>query len=108
MLKAIERQLTKSIQCLKIKVNLTFSGSLMSKTGNLGCACAHIFQKRTWGALIGTSALNRVNTIGCIMIKKCFNRKKCCLTLLHQYKVKTKQNKTQTAFKNKLNFELEK
>ena len=101
MLKAIERQLTKSIQCLKIKVNLTFSGSLMSKTRNLGCACAHIFQKRTWGALTGAGALNRVNTT-------CSNRKKCCLTLLHQYKVKTKQNKTQTAFKNKLNFELEK
>ena len=35
----------------------------MSHKGNLGCACAHIFQKRTWGVLIGAGALNRVNTI---------------------------------------------
>ena len=46
----------------KIKEVLIFTGSLTSHTRNLGCACAHIFQKRTWGALIGTGVLNRANT----------------------------------------------
>ena len=27
------------------------------------CACAHVFQKRHWRALIGACALNRANTV---------------------------------------------
>ena len=50
MLIAIEMELTKVVQYLKIlykiKVNLDFSRSLTSQTGNLECACAHIFKKR--------------------------------------------------------------
>ena len=38
-------------------------GSLTSHNGNLGRSCAHIFQKRTWGALLGACALNRANTL---------------------------------------------
>ena len=36
-------------------------GSLTSHNGNLGCACAHIFQKRTWGAPLGACALYSAN-----------------------------------------------
>ena len=43
--------LTKSIQCLKIRLKLKYvlilTWSLTAHTGNLGWACAHIFQKRT-------------------------------------------------------------
>ena len=35
----------------------------MSHTGNLGYACVHVVQKRTWGALIGAGALNRADTV---------------------------------------------
>ena len=29
----------------------------------LGCTCAHVFQKKPRGALIGAGALNRANTV---------------------------------------------
>ena len=38
-------------------------GSLTPSNGNLGCDCAHIFHKRTWGAPLGACALNRANTV---------------------------------------------
>ena len=44
-------------------------GSLTSNNGNLGCACAHIFQKRTWGALLGACVLNRANTVFALDMK---------------------------------------
>ena len=51
---------------IKVNVCFEFTGSLTSHTGSLGCACAHIFQKRTSGALIGAGALYRANTVVCI------------------------------------------
>ena len=39
----------------------------MSHTRNLGCTCAHRFQKRTWGVLIGAGALNRTNTVASLL-----------------------------------------
>ena len=60
-------ELTISIQYLKMRLNLRevliFMGSLISHNGNIACACAHIFQKRTWGADFGACALNRANTV---------------------------------------------
>ena len=47
----------------KIKVSSDFTVSMTSYTRNLGCACAHICQKSTLGALIGVGALNRANTV---------------------------------------------
>ena len=48
----------------KIKVSFDFSGSLTSQIIiDLGCVCAHVFQKRTWGVLIRAGALNRANTV---------------------------------------------
>ena len=44
-------------------------GSLTSHNGNLGCACAHIFQKRTWGTFLGACALNRANTVLALEMK---------------------------------------
>ena len=44
-------------------------GSLTSNKGNLGCACAHIFQKRTWGALLGACVLDRANTVFALEMK---------------------------------------
>ena len=44
-------------------------GSLTSNNGNSGCACAHIFQKRTWGALLGACVLNRANTVFALKMK---------------------------------------
>ena len=38
-------------------------GSVTSHNANLGCACAHIFQERTCGVLLGASALNRASTL---------------------------------------------
>ena len=35
----------------------------------LRCACAHIFQKSTWCALIGACALNRANMVICVKNK---------------------------------------
>ena len=56
---AIEMELTKIIQYLKIRLKLMqvlfFTGCLKTHTRNLGCACAHVFQK-TWCALIGASS----------------------------------------------------
>ena len=46
-----------------IKISFDINGSLTSHTGNLGCTCAHIFKKKTWGALIGAGVLNRANTV---------------------------------------------
>ena len=37
-----------------------------SQTANLGCA--HIFQKRTWGALIGVGVLNRANMVHAVAL----------------------------------------
>ena len=47
----------------KIKISFDFTRSLTSHTGNLGCVCSHIFQKRSLGALIGAGALKRANTV---------------------------------------------
>ena len=47
----------------KIKVFFIFSQSLTPQTRNIGCPCAHVFQKRTCGALIGACAPNRANTV---------------------------------------------
>ena len=64
-----------SVYCMKIQQQLRyvliFTGSLQSRLGNLGCACAlnFIFQKRTCGALIGAGALNRANTVLYILSK---------------------------------------
>ena len=44
-------------------------GSLTSNNGNLGCACAHIFQERTLGALLGACVLNRANTVFALEMK---------------------------------------
>ena len=60
-------ELIKSIQYLKISLKLRyffiFSHSLTPQTRNIECACAHVFQKRTWGGLIGAFAINRANTV---------------------------------------------
>ena len=46
---------------LAVKIDL--NGSLTYHNGNLGCACAHVFQKRLWGALIGAGVLNRASMV---------------------------------------------
>ena len=43
--------------------------SLTSHNGNLGCACAHIFQKRTRGAPLGACALYSANTVCALEMK---------------------------------------
>ena len=47
----------------KIKASFYFTWSLTSHTGNIGQACAHLFQRRFWDVLIGADALNRANTV---------------------------------------------
>ena len=58
----MEMELTKSIQHLKIRLSFDYTWSLTFHIGNLGCACAYIFQKKK-GVLIGACALNRVREL---------------------------------------------
>ena len=46
----------------KIKRILIFRVSNVPNR-KIECACAHIFQKRTWGALTGAGVLNRAITV---------------------------------------------
>ena len=69
----INRNVTEKINSIsekltKIKGSFDFYLVCDSHIGNLVCPCAHVCQKRTWGALIGAGALNRANTIYVVML----------------------------------------
>ena len=58
---------------------MILTGSLTSHFDNLVCACAHVFRKRPWGALIEAGVLKRENTVYKYIVTLLISCGSCCI-----------------------------